>query len=166
MLGLPGGPLVKNCTFTAMLLGSIPGWGIKIPQALWCGRNKTKKARQWCWKVWRFGRKLSTSFYGYLPRSLFLSCVTTWVVCLVLSLSFRPWLESPRLIRPLVPESLPDSSGDLPSWLAVGLDAPLASSSSISRQPHLKVFVSNMPWLLSWFYSSLKSRSLWWLWCW
>ena len=115
-----------------MLLGSIPGWGIKIPQALWCGRNKTKKARQWCWKAWRFSRKPSTSFYGCLPRSLFLSCVTTWVVCLVLSLSFRPWLESPRLIRPLVPESLPDSSGDLPSWLAVGLDAPLASSSSIS----------------------------------
>ena len=77
-------------------------------------------------------KKLSTSIYGCLPRSLFLSCVTSWVVCLVLSLSFRPWLESPRLIRPLVLESLPDPSGDLPSWLAVGLDASPASFSSIS----------------------------------
>ena len=110
----PGGPVAKNCAFTAVLLGSFPGWGIKIPQALWCGRNKTKRTRQWCWKVWRLGKKLSTSIYGCLPRSLFLSYVTSWVVCLVLSLSFRPWLESPRLIRPLVLESLPDPSGTCP----------------------------------------------------
>ena len=29
--------------FTAEGLGSIPGWGTKIPQAMWCGqKNKTK----------------------------------------------------------------------------------------------------------------------------
>ena len=28
--------------FTAKGLGSIPGWGTKIPQAVWCGQKKKK----------------------------------------------------------------------------------------------------------------------------
>ena len=29
--------------FTAKGLGSIPGWGTKIQQAVWCGQKKKKK---------------------------------------------------------------------------------------------------------------------------
>ena len=36
----PGGPVVRTCAFTAMGLGSIPGQGTKIPQAMWQGLNK------------------------------------------------------------------------------------------------------------------------------
>ena len=28
------------CAFTTEGSGSIPGWGTKIPQAMWCGQNK------------------------------------------------------------------------------------------------------------------------------
>ena len=33
-------------TFTAEGLGSIPGQGTKIPQAMWCGQNKTKQKQK------------------------------------------------------------------------------------------------------------------------
>ena len=32
--------------FTAVGLGSIPGWGTKIPQAMWCSQTKTKTYNQ------------------------------------------------------------------------------------------------------------------------
>ena len=31
------------CAFTAEGLGSVPGWGTKIPQVVWCGQKKKKK---------------------------------------------------------------------------------------------------------------------------
>ena len=33
------------CALTAEGLGSIPGWGTKIPQAMWCGQKKAKKKK-------------------------------------------------------------------------------------------------------------------------
>ena len=32
-----------HCNFTAEGSGSIPGWGSKIPQAVWCSKKKKKK---------------------------------------------------------------------------------------------------------------------------
>ena len=32
------------CTFTTEGTGSIPGWGNKIPQAVWCSKKKKKKS--------------------------------------------------------------------------------------------------------------------------
>ena len=37
----PGGPVVS--TFTARDAGSIPDWGLKTPQASWCGQQQTKQ---------------------------------------------------------------------------------------------------------------------------
>ena len=31
------------CAFTAESLGSVPGWGTKIPQAVRCGQKKKKR---------------------------------------------------------------------------------------------------------------------------
>ena len=36
----PGGPAVRTWRFTAIALGSIPGWGTKIPEATWSGQKK------------------------------------------------------------------------------------------------------------------------------
>ena len=36
----PGGPVVRTLCFHCRGMGSIPGWGIKILQAMWCGQNK------------------------------------------------------------------------------------------------------------------------------
>ena len=38
-----GGPGVKILCFHCWGPGSIPGWGTKIPQAMWCGQKKKKK---------------------------------------------------------------------------------------------------------------------------
>ena len=46
-----GGPVVKTWAFTAMDLGSAPGWGTKFPQAEWCGQKKEKKRKISKWKV-------------------------------------------------------------------------------------------------------------------
>ena len=35
----PGGPVVRTCVFTAKGLGSIPGWGTKIPQTAQRGQK-------------------------------------------------------------------------------------------------------------------------------
>ena len=34
---------VVDCTFTAGDAGSTPGWGTKIPGAMWCGQKKKKE---------------------------------------------------------------------------------------------------------------------------
>ena len=34
---------LRLCALTLEGLGSIPGWGTKIPQAMWHGRKKKKK---------------------------------------------------------------------------------------------------------------------------
>ena len=36
---------LRLCALTLEGLGSIPGWGTKIPQAMWHGRKKKKKKR-------------------------------------------------------------------------------------------------------------------------
>ena len=38
---LPGSPVVKTLPFNARRVGSIPGWGTKTPNALWCDKTKT-----------------------------------------------------------------------------------------------------------------------------
>ena len=35
--------MVKNPPSNAGNVGSIPGWGTKIPHATWCGKKKKKK---------------------------------------------------------------------------------------------------------------------------
>ena len=35
--------MVRTPSFHCRGLGSIPGWGTKIPQAEWCGQEKKKK---------------------------------------------------------------------------------------------------------------------------
>ena len=42
----PGGPVVKIQPSNAGGMGSIPGWGIKIPHAAWCGQNIKKKEKK------------------------------------------------------------------------------------------------------------------------
>ena len=39
----PGGKVVRICVLTAKGLGSIPGRGTKIPQAMWCSQKEKKK---------------------------------------------------------------------------------------------------------------------------
>ena len=39
----PGGPVVRTQHFHCPGLGSIPGWGTKIPQAAWQSQKKKKK---------------------------------------------------------------------------------------------------------------------------
>ena len=38
----PGGPVVKTLLFNAGGMGSVPGWGAKIPHALWYRTNGAK----------------------------------------------------------------------------------------------------------------------------
>ena len=40
---LPGGPLVKTLPFSVGGMGSIPGWGAKIPHDVWPKKKKKKK---------------------------------------------------------------------------------------------------------------------------
>ena len=40
--------MVGMWAFTAMDLGSIPGWGANIPQATWCGKKKKINATDVC----------------------------------------------------------------------------------------------------------------------
>ena len=37
--GLPGGPVIKNLLSNAEGVGSIPGWGTRIPHAMWCSQK-------------------------------------------------------------------------------------------------------------------------------
>ena len=39
----PGGPVLRLCGSNSREHGSIPGWGIKIPHAMQCGKKKKKK---------------------------------------------------------------------------------------------------------------------------
>ena len=39
----PGSPVVRTRCFHCCDSGSIPGWGIKIPQTMWQGQKKKKK---------------------------------------------------------------------------------------------------------------------------
>ena len=39
----PGGPVVKMLPSNAWGMGSVPGWGAKIPHALWCRTNGARK---------------------------------------------------------------------------------------------------------------------------
>ena len=39
----PGCPVVRTPCSHAKGLGSIPGWGAKMPQAMQCGQKKKKK---------------------------------------------------------------------------------------------------------------------------
>ena len=43
MQGSPCGPVVQTRCFPCWDLGSIPGWGTKIPQAAWQGQKQNKK---------------------------------------------------------------------------------------------------------------------------
>ena len=45
-MGLPGGPVVKTSPSSAGGEGSIPGWGAKIPHALW-PKNQNIKQKQY-----------------------------------------------------------------------------------------------------------------------
>ena len=38
----PGGLVVRILGFHCCNLGSVPGWGSEIPQAMQCGKNKIK----------------------------------------------------------------------------------------------------------------------------
>ena len=43
----PGGPEVRNLTLYCWVLGLIPNWGIRIPQATWHDqKKKTKKNKK------------------------------------------------------------------------------------------------------------------------
>ena len=44
---VPGGPVVKTSPSNAGGPGSIPGWGAKIPHALW-PKNHNMKQNQYC----------------------------------------------------------------------------------------------------------------------
>ena len=41
-----GGPVVRTLCFTAKGVGSVPGWGTKIPQAMKHGQKKKKRERE------------------------------------------------------------------------------------------------------------------------
>ena len=43
---LPGDPVVWALCFHFQGLGSIPGQGTKIPQAVWCGQEKKKEKKR------------------------------------------------------------------------------------------------------------------------
>ena len=45
--GFPGGPVVKTSPSNAGGMGSIPGWGPKIPHASW-PKNQNIKQRKYC----------------------------------------------------------------------------------------------------------------------
>ena len=45
--GFPSGPLVRTSRSNAGGAGSIPGWGAKIPQALW-SQNQNVTQKQYC----------------------------------------------------------------------------------------------------------------------
>ena len=45
----PGGPVVKTSPPNAGVLGSVPGWGAKIPDALW-PKNQNIKQKEYCKK--------------------------------------------------------------------------------------------------------------------
>ena len=45
--GFPGGPVVKISSSNAGDVGSIPGWGTKIPHASW-PKNQNIKQKQCC----------------------------------------------------------------------------------------------------------------------
>ena len=42
--GLPGGPVIKNLLSNAEGVGSIPGWGTRIPHAMWCSQKTFLKS--------------------------------------------------------------------------------------------------------------------------
>ena len=44
----PGSPVLKTSPSTAGGVGSIPGWGTKIPHALQPKKSKHKKKKQYC----------------------------------------------------------------------------------------------------------------------
>ena len=44
----PGGPVVKTSLPNTRCTGSIPGWGTKIPHALWPKKNQNIKQKQYC----------------------------------------------------------------------------------------------------------------------
>ena len=46
----PGGPVVKTSPSNAGGLGSIPGWGLRIPHASW-PKNQNTKQKQCCKKL-------------------------------------------------------------------------------------------------------------------
>ena len=46
VLGFPGGPVVRTQCFHCGGLGSIPGWGTKILQAVQHNRNRKEKKRK------------------------------------------------------------------------------------------------------------------------
>ena len=41
----PGSPVVKTLPSNAGGMGLIPGWGAKIPHAVWCGQKLKKKGK-------------------------------------------------------------------------------------------------------------------------
>ena len=43
---LLGGPVLELCTLTAEVLGSIPGQGTKIPQAVRCSQKNNNKIKR------------------------------------------------------------------------------------------------------------------------
>ena len=41
-----GGPMVRTQPFHCQGLGSVPGQGTKIQQAIWCGQNNKKQTHK------------------------------------------------------------------------------------------------------------------------
>ena len=49
MEGLPCGPVVKTSPSSAVSVGSVPGWGAKIPHAFQ-PKNQNTEQKQYCYK--------------------------------------------------------------------------------------------------------------------
>ena len=57
------------CAPTAGGMGSIPGWGTKIPHAAWCGKKKKKKKKKNHWRRGRNGGSISKLCQRSIPLS-------------------------------------------------------------------------------------------------
>ena len=75
--GFPGGPMVKTSPASAGGAGSIPGQGVKIPQASW-PKNQNIKHKQCCDK---FNKDFKTGPFKKkktLRKENWLSCFMGW----------------------------------------------------------------------------------------
>ena len=121
----PGGPVVRTLRFHCQGLGSIPGWGTKIPKATWHGQKIEKKTPK-CITLTSAHvafplclpliRTLMITFRTHLDNARlisrfnilnFITSVKSIFPCQVTFTGFRPWTfcgEGALLILPPTPQ--------------------------------------------------------------